>query len=290
LIVVTNLAIADVSGWEVRFPEPGGGDANVWLIDPETKEDALFKPVVAKAGRRQGEDWAEKAVEQIADLLGVPSPRIRMATRRGQAGLLSYDLAPAGRELQTGAVMIGEIDDRLIPRAKERLGHNLDNIYQVLSPLDAVGMPDGLTAYDQFCGYLFLDALVANRDRHEENWGVLRDSQGRVTLAPSYDRGNSLGFNLTDKFRIRELARDPHLLKWARRGFADRFEGCQEITLVDFAERALKQATPGTRDSSSSMACAIKRMHLTRSISSGRAMSWRLSLSRIIRSTLTRYW
>ena len=78
LIVVTDLAIADVSGWEVRLLEPGGGDANIWLIDPEIKEYALFKPVVAKAGRRQGEDWAEKAVEQIAELLGVPS-----ATRSG---------------------------------------------------------------------------------------------------------------------------------------------------------------------------------------------------------------
>ena len=245
---MTDLAIADVSGWEVRFPEPGGGDANVWLIDPETKKYALFKPVVAKAGRRQGEDWAEKAVEQIADILGVPSARIRMAIRHSQAGLLSYDLAPAGSELQTGAVVIGEIDDRLIPRAKERLGHNLENVYQVLSPLDAVGMPVGFTAYDQFCGYLFLDALVANRDRHEENWGVLRDAQGRVTLSPSYDHGNSLGFNLTDKFRIRELARDPHLVKWASRGIADRFEGCQEVTLIEFAGRALKQATPATGD------------------------------------------
>ena len=144
--------------------------------------------------------------------------------------------------------MIGEIDDRLIPRAKERLGHNLDHVYQVLSPLDAVAMPGGLTAYDQFCGYLFLDALVANRDRHEENWGVLRDPEGRVTLAPSYDHGNSLGFNLTDKVRIRELARDPQLVKWAGRGFADRFERCQEVTLVEFAYRALKQATSATGD------------------------------------------
>jgi hypothetical protein len=86
LIVVTDLAIVDVSEWEVRFPEPGGGDANVWLIDPETKESALFKPVVAKAGRRQGEDWAEKAVEQIADILGVPSAvRIPLTlSRRGR--------------------------------------------------------------------------------------------------------------------------------------------------------------------------------------------------------------
>ncbi|MPZ96964.1 MAG: hypothetical protein GEU96_19150 [Propionibacteriales bacterium] len=243
---MTDLAIVDVSDWEVRIPEPGGSDANVWLFDPETEADALFKPVVAKAGRRQGEDWAEKVVEQVAALIGVPSARIRMATRNGHPGLLSYDLAPAGHELQTGAVLIGEIDGRLVPRAKERLGHNLANIHTVLAPRQAVGMPDRFTAFDQFCGYLVMDALVANRDRHEENWGVLRDPDGRVTLAPSYDHGNSLGFNLLDNRRLLELGRDPELERWASRGFADRFEASRDMTLVEFAHRALAMARPGT--------------------------------------------
>lgn len=244
---MTDLALIDVSSWAVRLPEPGGSDANVWLRDPDADaaKHALFKPVVAKAGRRQGEDWAEKLVEQVAGLVGVPSARIRMATRNGVPGLLSYDLAPPGHELQMGAVLIGEIDDRLVPRARERLGHNLANIKSVLEPLQAVGMPPGFSAFDQFCGYLVLDALVANRDRHEENWGVLRDPEGRVTLAPSYDHGNSLGFNLQDKRRLMELDRDPLLARWASRGMADRFEASRGVTLVAFAHRALALGTPG---------------------------------------------
>jgi len=245
---VNDLAIVDVSDWEVRLPEPGGSDANVWLRDPESDDYALFKPVVARKGRRQGEDWAEKVVEQVASLVGIPSARIRMATLRGRSGLISYDLASVGSELQTGAVLIGEIDNRLVPRAKERLGHNLDNIRRVLAPLAAVGMSDGFTAYDQFCGYLVLDGLVANRDRHEENWGVLRDAAGKVTLAPSYDHGNSLGFNLKDELRLREVDRDPELLTWASRAFADRFENSRKVTLVDFAVDALRQARAGTAE------------------------------------------
>jgi hypothetical protein len=242
---VTAPGIVDVSGWDVRFHEPGGSDANVWLIDPSSGDDALFKPVVQKAGRRQGEDWAEKAVEQVAELLEVPHARIRMAMRGGHPGLLSYDLAPSGYELQAGAVLIGEVDDRLVPRAKERLGHNLDNIHQVLSGLPAVGMPDGFTAYDQFCGYLMLDALVANRDRHEENWGVLRSPGGQVALAPSFDHGNSLGFNLLDDRRLLELERDPTLSNWCRRGLADRFEGRRKTSLVEFAFEAFGRSTTG---------------------------------------------
>jgi hypothetical protein len=143
-------------------------------------------------------------------------------------------------------VLIGEVDDRLMPRAKERLGHNLDNIHRVLSGLPAVGMPEGFTAYDQFCGYLVLDALVANRDRHEENWGVLRSPDDRVTLAPSFDHGNSLGFNLEDDRRLLELERDPTLSNWCRRGFADRFEGRRKTTLVEFAFEAFERSTRGT--------------------------------------------
>ena len=245
---VNDLSIVDASGWDVDLLEPGGSDANVWLIDPETQGRALFKPVVAKQNRRQGEDWSEKAVEQIAALIGVPTARIRMARRNGRSGLLSYDLAE-GCELHTGAVLIGEIDSRLVPRARERLGHNLDNIHRVLAPLSAAAIGgDGLTAFDQFCGYLVLDALVANRDRHEENWGVLRDRSGRLTLAPSFDHGNSLAFNVTDDYRHRQLDHDPFLTSWSQRGSADRFEGGREVTLVDFAHQALRLATSGCTD------------------------------------------
>lgn len=134
-------------------------------------------------------------------------------------------------------MLIGEIDDRLVPRSKERLGHNLRNIEVVLGHLPATSIMGTVdfTAYDQFCGYLILDALVANRDRHEENWAVLRDLGGQVTLAPSYDHGNSLGFNLEDRRRTLQLAQDPGLATWAGRGLADRFEDGRNVTLVDFA-------------------------------------------------------
>lgn len=240
--------VLDVSDWEVRIVEPGGSDANVWLLDPETGYHALFKPVVAKAGRRQGEDWAEKAVEQVARTMGVPSARIQMAKRKDRSGLLSYDLAPEGYDLHTGAVLVGAIDSRLVPRAKKRLGHNLVNIKAVLSRLPAIAMPTGFTAFDQFCGYLVLDALVANRDRPEENWAVLRSPTGDVTLAPSFDHGNSLGFNLEDRRRKIELDRDPDLAAWAERGTADRFEEGRTITLVEFAHQALESGSSGVAE------------------------------------------
>lgn len=47
----------------------------------------------------------------------------------------------------------------------------------------------------QFAGYLILDALVNNTDRHHGNWAVTRGTDGAVHLAPSFDHASSLGFS-----------------------------------------------------------------------------------------------
>lgn len=68
-------------------------------------------------------------------------------------------------------------------RAKHREGHTLTNIQRALRDLNPP--PDQeelkhLAAYDVFCGYLVLDALVANRDRHDHNWAVLILTERRL--------------------------------------------------------------------------------------------------------------
>ncbi|MFC4783295.1 hypothetical protein ACT8ZV_02395 [Nocardioides sp. MAHUQ-72] len=238
--------ILDVSDWPLESVEPGGSEPNHWLWTPAGGR-VLFKPVVARDGRRQGEDWAEKIVEQLAGAIGVPAARIDMAVRDGKSGLVSADLAPEGWELQAGAVLIGAIDSRLTAKARNRLGHNLTNMHAVLSglPATAPGM-SSFTAYDQVCGYLMLDAWVANPDRHEANWGVLQSPEGEVTLAGSFDHGNSLGFNLTEQRYQSLLAKPRGVEEWAARGYAVRFEDRRSTPLVDLVSEAFGLASPGT--------------------------------------------
>ena len=62
-------------------------------------------------------------------------------------------------------------------------------------------------------GYLLLDSLVGNTDRHHENWGVL--ALGTVAglsveLAPSFDHASSLGRENTDDRRCRLLEELDH--------------------------------------------------------------------------------
>lgn len=65
-------------------------------------------------------------------------------------------------------------------------------------------------AADTFIGYLLLDALVGNTDRHHENWGVIRLPDGTVHLAPTFDHASSLGRNLLDEERAERLRTKDH--------------------------------------------------------------------------------
>jgi hypothetical protein len=74
---------------------------------------------------------------------------------------------------------------------------------------DVGGAPFDATAFDVFAGYVVLDAWVANRDRHDNNWAVLRPitlSADPLRLCGSYDHASSLGFNVTDEERSVRLA------------------------------------------------------------------------------------
>ncbi len=64
----------------------------------------------------------------------------------------------------------------------------------------------GLNAGDVFCGYLLLDALISNQDRHHENWAIIiNNNTGKKSLCPTYDHAASLGRELLDKEREERL-------------------------------------------------------------------------------------
>ncbi len=108
-----------------------------------------------------------------------------------------------------------------------------------------------LTAVDVFAGYLVLDAWVANLDRHEENWAVLRDTAGGLSLAPSYDRGAALGSSLSEERRRAYVADPAKLEAYAAKGFALKFEDggkVPKIQLTSVAADALDAAASAARE------------------------------------------
>lgn len=108
---------------------------------------------------------------------------------------------------------------------------------------DAVGV---------FAGYLLLDALVCNQDRHHENWGLIATPERGLTLAPTFDHASSLGRNETDETRRKRLnTKDKgysveSYVEKARSGFFENISSKKAMSTLDaFRECAKSNAGAG---------------------------------------------
>lgn len=65
-----------------------------------------------------------------------------------------------------------------------------------------------MSAWTVFIGYLVLDALIGNTDRHEENWSAISSAEAgsQRRLSPTFDHASSLGFLLSDQDRQERLS------------------------------------------------------------------------------------
>lgn len=246
----------DITDWETIQLEARGSGPNQWRQDPDGVR-WLYKAtrVATHSGELQGEDWAEKVSERLAQLLGLPCAVVELAYRRTDAGIqpgvISRDLVGSDTDLQNGANLLGEIPgyryrDSAGRPPRNHIGHSVANVVRQLRRFEVaapVELADGwMTAVDVFAGYLVLDAWIGNLDRHEENWAVLRHADGRLSLAPSYDHGAALGSSLTEA-RREALADDPaRLATFAAKGFGLKFEDGAKVPLTSFAADALDAA------------------------------------------------
>jgi len=241
--------ILDVTTWPVDQPESAGRGTNTWIIDPQGHR-WLHKLTRVHPDRREGQDWAEKISAEVAHLIGVPAANIELARRDGNPGCISADLKPGvSWEFQAGSVLISAFVPGFLPKTRGRGGHNLRNIKTALGsvkPPAELELPESFGAFEAFCGFLVFDALIANRDRHVQNWSVIRGPFESLSLAPTYDHGSSLGFNLMDRRREQLLASPDDFGYWTAKATANKFEDGHETSLVDYAHAAMGIATPET--------------------------------------------
>ncbi|WP_074342339.1 HipA domain-containing protein [Mycobacteroides abscessus] len=252
-------SVVDVSNWEVVADETEGQEEKLWLSEPGTTVTWLYKPPIIKGGVRQREDFAEYLACQLAGMLGVPCARVHLAIRGQARGSISRDLKPPGWEMQAGALLLAARDPNYQPgdeNPKGRPGHSLQRIAEALNdagPPPGYRLPVGFRAFDVFAGYLVLDAWIANRDRHDENWSIMLPpppGDERWCLSASYDQAGSLAYNLTDQACAARLAEYGAVERWALKGTAWRFEhdpADGPCTLVELAVDALQRCSETAR-------------------------------------------
>lgn len=203
--------VVDVPATAVRQDETLGTKPKFWF---RAADDELW---LFKRGRAN-EDWSEKVAAEVAALVGVPHATVELSQCDGQPGTVSRSFLVQGDEMYHGNELLLARDPAYPLRATYRVRqHTVEAVFETLA-WHATGVPADLVApwadfdgCDLMVGFLALDALVANTDRHHENWAVVRRGR-RAFLAPSYDHAASLGRNETDRrMQVRLEGTDPRV-------------------------------------------------------------------------------
>lgn len=148
-----------------------------------------------------GQHWAEKIACEIAKQMKIVTPRVELAVFEGVRGSATENFTKDGYELFHGNQILAGFEPSyqaglMWNQNDHTIGRIFDAIRNIFMEPDAARK-----AADQMAGYLVLDALICNVDRHHENWGILRKNTPdgmRGRLAPSFDHASSLGRELRD--------------------------------------------------------------------------------------------
>lgn len=207
--------VLEVQEADLSTYEPMGTKSKFWFTSEGNKTKRLFKSIESqdKNGQillRHGEDWAEKIACEIAKQLDIPCARYELATSEGIRGVVCDNFVPADNQMIHGNELIkifAGIDDNEDNPNKNK-NHLYSRVVRALKetiqykPMQWDSKPNIKRATDVFCGYLMLDTLISNQDRHDENWGTILTPDYTYHLAPTYDHAASLGRNESDDKRL----------------------------------------------------------------------------------------
>jgi len=226
--------------------EAMGSKEKFWYRESDESPDWLFKFPQPETGQH----WAEKIAAEVAGALDVLHARVELAEFQGHRGSATESFARDGRELYHGnQVLAGRVLGYDPDKQFRQSDHTLSNIFEGLD--QTFDTAEGARwAKERMAGFLVLDALIGNTDRHHENWGILRKrTQNGWTgmVAPTFDHASSLGRELRDegarksRRRLLEEARVAGYLEGARGAIywepTDR-HGVSPLELVRRAVRA----------------------------------------------------
>lgn len=248
----------DVSLWRVvgeeflgtkpkRWLAPGPADDGevLWLMKDRTLSESDKFGTYPK-----GDDWSERIAAAVASAMDVPAAHVELAIKHVEGapplvGVISKRIHDDNDSLVHGNELLQ--DYRGTSNAWDMTGYSLEAVEKALRNVGPPAQSDWHSAWHLFVGYVLLDAVIGNTDRHPENWAAVDsgDSANR-TLAPSFDHASCLGFQLAagDKAE-RLLSRDKnrHPEVWASKA-RTHFEG--KPTTTQLALDALSTLAGGT--------------------------------------------
>lgn len=200
----------DTSLWERDLKSQASGTrSKFWLFEPGLNHKYATRYLFKLPTEGTGGHWAEFIASKVGDKLGFNAADVKLAINMGTVGTISKNFRKKTEEFYEGG-------DLFLARFPDFDRRSLTN-YEMPYILQF------LSAYDlekEFVSIPVFDALIANNDRHCDNWGVLSGTKG-YRLAPIYDNGSSLGFNVVEDKKQKMLT-DNRMLE----GFCNRGKSC----------------------------------------------------------------
>jgi len=224
-------AIFDVNILDNRQIEQMGSKKKFWFRETKENRNWLFKYNRINTG----EDWSEKIAAEIAELFAMPHAQVELAQCGGERGIISKDFTDNGKKgLVHGNELLAIVNPAYPKTQKYNLSkHSINNILKALSKPYVVvplNLPTEInTPKELFLGYLALDALIGNTDRHHENWGLLVLSEN-TELAPTFDHASSLGRELLDGRRKQLLSNPQHFEQYCSRARSALYLNDEDLT------------------------------------------------------------
>ena len=214
-----------------REMEGRGSRRKFWVVVQDNQTEWLLKFPRPDTG----EHWAEKLVAEIGRLIDVDTAHVELA-RSGHElaticrSFLSDQDAPEYDEGDQAFWFHGsEILDLVTPaydlhRVWFNRAHNIRNIIAAITGIAGVDSANPMAGWDtmmeDLVSYALLDGLVANTDRHHQNWMVaIVENSGdiRMQVSPSFDHASSLGRELRDE-RREQILSSKEVLNYLKKG------------------------------------------------------------------------
>lgn len=163
-----------------------------------------------------GEHWSEYIASQLCKVLDLPHASYQICRvldnnypEGFKWGVISKKITNEYEEIILGnQFLFNELDNYPAPDSNEawhkrykNSQHTIEVVFEKISNANIKTVPNlekELGVCDLFCGYLLLDVLIGNQDRHHENWAIIQavaNSQMYHYLCPTYDHAASLGRN-----------------------------------------------------------------------------------------------
>lgn len=186
-----------------------GTRTKYWLLRPEADSEHTSKYLFKVPIEGTGGHWAEFVASKVGKELGFNTTEVELAVNKKIVGTISKNFREKTEEFYEGG-------DLFLSQFENFDRHSLNyyELHYILELLSAYNIERDFVCIPVF------DALMANNDRHCDNWGVLSGSKG-IQMAPIYDNGSSLGFNVPEHKKQKMLI-DKKMLN----GFCNRGKSC----------------------------------------------------------------